>query len=214
MSGGGETERRGARFSVPRRTSVRRLPAEAGSSTLKRAPRPLPDARGSVPGRRPAPNRARKQAALGVTLIEMTIVVGLIALIAGIAFPAFTSGIDTLRINQAASGVVSFFNEALNRAERREQAVAITVIQAENTLVMQSVEPGFERKYELPQGISIVKVLPEADTADDGARQFLLYPGGAVPRAGIEIANSRHALRVVRLDPITGVPQVERAEEQ
>jgi type II secretory pathway pseudopilin PulG len=191
MSGGGWAERRGARFSVLRRTSVRRPPAEAVGSTLKRAPR-----------------------VSGVTLIEMTIVVGLIALIAGITFPAFTSGIDTLRLNQSANGVVSFFNEALNRAERREQAVAITVIQAQNTLVMQSVEPGFEKKLELPQGVSIVKVLPEAEPAEDGTRQFLLYPGGAVPRVGIEIANSRHALRVVRVDPITGVPQVERAEEK
>jgi type II secretory pathway pseudopilin PulG len=144
----------------------------------------------------------------------MMIVVGLIALISGITYPAFTSGIDTLRLNQAASGVAGFFNEALNRAERRGQAVAITIIQAQNTLVMQSAEPGFERKYELPRGVSIVKILPESAIADDGTRQFLLYPGGAVPQAGIEIANSRHALRVVRVDAITGVPVVERAEEK
>jgi len=157
--------------------------------------------------------RERTSSVSGVTLIEMMVVVGLIALIAGITFPAFTSGIDTLRLNQAASGVVSFFNDGLNRAERRGQAVAITVIQAQNTLVMQSAEPGFEKKYELPRGITIVKILPETIT-DDGTRQFLLYPGGAVPQAGIEIANSRHALRMVRVDPITGVPQVERAEEK
>jgi len=164
---------------------------------------------GSQPARRmpSCPTQA------GVTLIEMMIVVGLIALIAGITFPSFSSGIDTLRLNQAASGVVSFFNEALNRAERRGQGVAITVFQARNTLVMQSAEPGFEKKYELPQGVSIVKVLPELET-EDGTRQFLLYPGGAVPRAGIEIANSRNARRMVRVDPITGVPQVERVEDK
>ena len=150
----------------------------------------------------------------GVTLIEMMIVVALIALISGITYPAFTSGIDTLRLNQAAAGVVSFFNDGLNRAERRGQAVAITVIQAQNLLVMQSVEPGFEKKYELPQGVTIVRILPDLGMDDDGTRQFLLYPGGAVPQAGIEIANSRHALRMVRVDPITGVPVVERPEER
>jgi len=159
--------------------------------------------------------RERTSSAAGVTLIEMMIVVGLIALISGITYPAFTSGIDTLRLNQAANGVVSFFNEGLNRAERRGQAVAITVIQAQNMLVMQSVEPGFEKKYELPRGVTIVKILPDLGIADDdGTRQFLLYPGGAVPQAGIEIANSRHALRMVRVDPITGVPVVERAEDR
>jgi type II secretory pathway pseudopilin PulG len=149
-----------------------------------------------------------------VTLIEMMIVVGLIALIAGVTFPAFSAGIDTLRLNQAANGVVSFFNDALNRAERRGQAVAITVIKAQNTLVMRSAEPGFEKKYELPQGVSIVEVLPETEMGEDGTRQFLLYPGGAVPRVGIEIANQRNVRRTVRVDPITGVPQVERAEDK
>jgi len=178
---------RGARFSVPRRTSVRRLPAQAGNSTLKRASRS------------------------GVTLIEMMIVVALIALIAGISFPAFSSGIDTLRLNQAAGGVVNFFNDALNRAERRGQVVEVSVSQAQNMLVMHSGEPGFERKYELPQGVSILRILPEAEMDADGLRHFLLFPGGGVPQAGIEIANQRNLRRIVRVDPITGVPQIERA---
>jgi prepilin-type N-terminal cleavage/methylation domain-containing protein len=158
--------------------------------------------------------RLKRAPPAGVTLIEMMIVVGLIALIAGITFPAFSSGIDTLRLNQAAGGVVNFFNEALNRAERREQAVEITVIPAQKTLVMHSAEPGFEKKYELPQGISIVKVLPEMEAGEDGPRQFLLFPGGAVPRVGIELANARNAHRIVRVDPITGVPQVEQVQSK
>ena len=46
----------------------------------------------------------------GVTLIEMMIVVALIALIAAVTFPAVSAGVDTLRLNQAAGGLVSFFN--------------------------------------------------------------------------------------------------------
>jgi hypothetical protein len=144
----------------------------------------------------------------------MTIVVGLIALIAGITFPAFSAGVDTLRLGQAANGLVSFFNDALNRAERREQVVEISVSQARNTLVMHSSEAGFEKKYELPDGVSIMKVLPDADPGESGTRQFLLLPGGAVPRVGIEIANQRNARRIVRVDPITGVPQIERVENR
>jgi prepilin-type N-terminal cleavage/methylation domain-containing protein len=148
----------------------------------------------------------------GVTLIEMMIVVALISLLAGIAYPSFSSGVDTLRLNQAASGVASFFNEALNRAERREQAVEIAVVKSENALVMRASEPGFEKRYELPQGVSIAKILPEIEGADEISRQFLLYPGGAVPRVGIELANRRNARRIVRVDPITGVPEIERPE--
>jgi prepilin-type N-terminal cleavage/methylation domain-containing protein len=146
----------------------------------------------------------------GVTLIEMMIVVALIGLIVGITFPAVSAGIDTLRMNEASSGIVSFFNDALNRADRGEQVVEITISKAQNMLQMRSGE-GAARKLELPQGISIAKILPELQDGDASApRQFVLYPGGAVPRAGIEIVNQRRARRIVRVDPITGVPQIEQ----
>jgi prepilin-type N-terminal cleavage/methylation domain-containing protein len=156
-------------------------------------------------------NPARHSTA-GVTLIEMLIVVTLIGLLAGITFPSVSSGLDTLRLNQATNQIVSFFNEALNRAERREQVVEITVLQAQNALLMHSAESGFERRLDLPRGISIVRVLPEREQAEGEPRQFVLFPGGVVPRAGIEIVNSRKTRRIVRVDPITGVPQIERIE--
>ena len=39
----------------------------------------------------------------GVTLIEMTVVVLLISLVVGIAFPALTSGIDSLRLSMGSA---------------------------------------------------------------------------------------------------------------
>jgi prepilin-type N-terminal cleavage/methylation domain-containing protein len=156
-------------------------------------------------------NRARHRT-VGVTLIEMLIVVTLIGLLAGITFPSVSSGLDTMRLNQATNQIVGFFNEALNRAERREQVVEITVLQAQNALLMHSTEPGFERRLDLPQGVSIVRVLPEQEQAEGEPRQFVLFPDGAVPRVGIQIVNSRKAHRIVRVDPITGVPQIERLE--
>ena len=80
----------------------------------------------------------------GVTLIEMVVVVGIISLIVGIAFPAVTSGIDSLRLNAATNSVVSFVNSGLNRAERRQQVVEITISKSENALSMRSTEPGSE----------------------------------------------------------------------
>ena len=46
----------------------------------------------------------------GVTLIELLVVVALISLMAGISFPAITSGIDSLRLNAATNSIVNFFN--------------------------------------------------------------------------------------------------------
>lgn len=148
----------------------------------------------------------------GVTLIELMVVTGIIALIIGIAFPSITSGIDSLRLNGAANGIVNFFNSGLSRAERRQQVVAITILKTRNSLEMHSSEAGFARTLELPDGVTIAAVLPrisEVEEVDDSPRTFMLYPGGAVPGFGIELINRRNVHRLVRVDPITGVPRVE-----
>jgi prepilin-type N-terminal cleavage/methylation domain-containing protein len=146
----------------------------------------------------------------GVTLIEMLIVVALIGLLAGITFPSVSAGIDTMRLNSATGSVSGFFNDALNRADRRRQVVELTISKPERTLWLRSSEPGFERRVTLPDGVSIRSILPEPPQEEQGPRRFLLYPGGAVPRIGVEIANARNVRRIVRLDPITGVPRIER----
>lgn len=148
----------------------------------------------------------------GMTLIEMVVVVGIISLIVGVSLPAVTSGIDSLRLNAATTSVVSFVNSGLNRAERRQQVVEITISKNENALSMRSTEPGFFRKLELPDGVTITHVLPESLENPDEPRIFMLYPGGAPPRFGVQLMNRRNVERIVRVDPITGVPRVEQPQ--
>jgi prepilin-type N-terminal cleavage/methylation domain-containing protein len=149
----------------------------------------------------------------GITLVELLVVVAIISLMVGISFPAITSGIDSLRLNAATNGVVSFFNTALNRAERRQQVVAITISKTENEISMRSTEPGFARKLDIPQGVTITRIFPELPDNPDAPRMFLLYPGGTVPRFGVQLMNRRNVERIVRVDPITGVPRVEQVEQ-
>jgi prepilin-type N-terminal cleavage/methylation domain-containing protein len=145
----------------------------------------------------------------GVTLIELLVVVALISLMVGISYPAITSGIDSLRLNGATNGLVSFINAGLSRAERRQVVVEITISKSENSLEMRSSEPGFYRKLQLPEGISITQILPALPEDPGVQRNFLLYPGGTVPPIGVQLINRRNVERIVRVDPITGVPRVE-----
>jgi hypothetical protein len=108
--------------------------------------------------------------------------------------------------------VVSFLNTGLSRAERRQQVVEITISMAENTLSMRSTDAGFTRHLEMPAGVSITHVLPELPQNPGAPRSFLLYPGGTVPRFGVVLINRRNVEKIVRVDPMTGVPQVERVE--
>jgi prepilin-type N-terminal cleavage/methylation domain-containing protein len=150
----------------------------------------------------------------GVTLMEMLIVVALIGLLVGIVFPPVSAGLETLRLTSAADSVSSFLNRALSRAERRQEVVEITIDSQDNVLVARSTDPGFERRLEMPQGVRIMSVLPPPVDDAGEPRRFLLYPGGTVPRIGVELANPKGARRVVRIDPITGAPEVERAAAQ
>ena len=149
----------------------------------------------------------------GVTLIELMVVVALISLMVGISFPAITSGIDSLRLNAATNGIVSFLNSGVDRAERRQQLVEITVSKPDNALEMRSTEAEFYRKLSMPDGVTITHVLPELVDNPDAPRTFDLYPGGTVPGFGIEVINRKNVERIVRVDPITGVPRVERPEQ-
>jgi type II secretory pathway pseudopilin PulG len=156
--------------------------------------------------------RPARKAEAGITLVELVVVVALIALIVGISFPAMSSGVDSLRLNAATNSIVSFFNTGLSRAERRQQVVEITISKPENTLSMRSTDPSFTRRLEMPAGVSITHVLPELPQNPDAPRSFFLYPGGTVPRFGVALMNRRNVEKIVQVDPMTGVPQVERVE--
>ncbi|MDX2153393.1 MAG: prepilin-type N-terminal cleavage/methylation domain-containing protein [Bryobacteraceae bacterium] len=153
---------------------------------------------------RPRPREA------GITLLEMLVVVTLIGLLAGISYPSVAAGLETLRLTQACDTVASLLNGALNRAERRQEAVEIEIARAARTVTLRGALPGFTRSFTLPDGVSIDRVLPAQSEPDEDTRRFLVYPNGTTPRIAIELSNARGSKRRVRLDPITGVPQVER----
>jgi prepilin-type N-terminal cleavage/methylation domain-containing protein len=154
---------------------------------------------------RPVPDTRR-----GVTLVEMLVVCSIIGLIVAVSFPSFSAGLDSVRMSSATGMVSSFLNSAVNRAERRQQAVEIIVSPKDNLLTMYTNEPGFERKLQMPGGISIQAVLPPiGDEPPDSPRQLMLMPGATAPGIGILLANQHGSRRIVRLDPMTGFPHVE-----
>jgi prepilin-type N-terminal cleavage/methylation domain-containing protein len=156
-----------------------------------------------------------RRAEAGLTLMEMLVVIAIASLMVGISFPAITSGIDSLRINTACDSVVSFLNSGLTRAERRQLVVEISILRPERMIQMRSADASFVKELTLPEGVTFERILPETMGVDDNApRRFLIYPGGVMPRFGVELVNRRGVHRIVRVDPISGVPLIERPEVQ
>jgi len=143
----------------------------------------------------------------GITLIEMMIVVTIIALIAGVSYPSITSGLDSLRLRSASNEILSLLNTALDRADRRQQAVEILISPKQDAILARSVDAGFSRRVDFEDSIHITSILPAAEVDPAEPRRFMLYPGGAVPRIAIEISSGNGHKRLVSIDPVTGVPQ-------
>ena len=142
----------------------------------------------------------------------MIVVVTIIGLMAGIAFPAVSSGLDSVRLRSATDSIAAFLNAAVVRSERRQEAIELTISPKDGTLVLFANEPGYTRELKMPDGVEIEGVLPKQET--DGPRRIILLPGAAVPGIGIQVANRHGSRRVVRLDPMTGFPRVDAIESK
>ncbi|MGD0498263.1 MAG: prepilin-type N-terminal cleavage/methylation domain-containing protein [Bryobacteraceae bacterium] len=145
----------------------------------------------------------------GITLIELVVVLTIIGITAAISFPAFSAGLDSVRLASATQSVASFLNGAVSHVERRQQPVEVAISLRDNSLTLYSNEPGFPRELKMPDGVSIEAVLPPLADETETVRRIVFLPGGAIPGIGIQIANQRGGRRIVRLDPMTGFPRVE-----
>jgi type II secretory pathway pseudopilin PulG len=139
----------------------------------------------------------------------MLVVVAIIGVIAAVTAPSVASGLDAVRMASATRSVAAFVNAAVNRADRRQQPIELTISARENKLSVYSNEPGYERELQLPDGISIDAVLPRGQDAGDGVTRLVLMPGASVPGVGIQLVDRRGARRLIKLDPMTGFPRTE-----
>jgi prepilin-type N-terminal cleavage/methylation domain-containing protein len=146
----------------------------------------------------------------GVTLLEMLVVVSIVSLMAGLSLPSVFAGLDTLRLNEASDSVAALLNVAVHRAERRQNPVQLMVEPANNRMWVRALPEGRERRLEMPAGVRILGVTPRLPDDQGQPRYFLVLPGATPPRIAIDLINERGGRRTVRLDPITGVPVVER----
>ena len=88
----------------------------------------------------------------------------------------------------------------------------VTVSPRENLILLRSADGAFTRKLELPDGITIAGTLPKPMGNSGEPRGFLLLPGGTPPRIGVQLVNRRGRQSIVSVDPITGVPRIERPD--
>jgi type II secretory pathway pseudopilin PulG len=143
----------------------------------------------------------------------MLVLMCIVGLIIGVTTPSISAGLDSVRLATATSSVAGFLNAAVTRVERRQQPIEVVILPQENRIVIYSNEPGFTRDLKMPDGVTIESVLPaEMSGEAGGERRILLLPGATAPAMGVQLANRHGTRRIVRLDPMTGFPHVDKVE--
>jgi prepilin-type N-terminal cleavage/methylation domain-containing protein len=143
----------------------------------------------------------------GVTLIEMLVVVAVIGILVSVSVPSVSAGLDSVRLASTGDAIASFLNAAVTHAERSEHPVVVAISLKDGTISADGAD-GYARRFQMPQGITMDKVLPEGGSEGDDY-QMLIVPGGTAPAIGIEYSNRHGGRRRVQLDPMTGFPRVE-----
>lgn len=152
--------------------------------------------------------RARRQS--GVTMIEMLIVVVIVGLLAAVTYPSIASGLDAIRLRTASDTTATFLTQAMTRVERSQQPVEMLFQRGSRRLLMASVVmPHKPTEMLLPEGVTVTHIYPEPPGEPPELVSVVLMPGATFPALRVELVNPRGQRRLVRIDPLAGVPVVE-----
>jgi type II secretory pathway pseudopilin PulG len=141
-------------------------------------------------------------------MIEMLVVVAVIGIVVGVSIPSISAGLDSIRLASSGDAIASFLNAAVTHAERSEQPVVVAISIKEGTILADGGD-GYMRRFEMPQGITMDRVILGAEGGDGSVEEIVLLPGGATPALGVEYSNRHGGRRRVQLDPMTGFPRIE-----
>jgi len=114
-----------------------------------------------------------------------------------------------MRLRSTTDQIANFLSAAIDHAQRRQQVIEVWISPRDNALTARSPDLGFARRLDIPAPFRITAVLPAAQVNPDEPRHFLMYPGGTVPRIGVEISNTNGRKRIVSVDPLSGMPRAE-----
>lgn len=135
----------------------------------------------------------------GITLMEMLMVMTIIGLLASVATPAVTAGMETVKLRNSAERLASTLRMARERSVRTRHYFQVTLDPQTRRVELRDLEGDFVREWEMPETISMNV---------DRPLLFQFAPDGSVPSFHVELENSRKRTANVDLDSFTALPTV------
>ena len=141
-------------------------------------------------------------------MIELLVVLAIISLIIGVAYPSVSRGLESVRLRMAGDDVASFLSLAMNRVERVETPVEVRFLKSQRKIEMSGPNTPL-KTLQLPDGISIGEIYPVELGEMVADRSALLMPGAPFPNLTIELTSQGGGKRAVRIDPATSTPVID-----
>jgi general secretion pathway protein H len=154
----------------------------------------------------------------GFTLIELTIVVFIIAIVAGIAIPRLrdVTGVELTSTTRRLSNTVRYlYEEAALRGlpyalvfDLDSQTYWVSKLDSETGEYVED-DSLLSRKVTLPDGVRVVDViLPVAGKVAAGIAPTHFYPEGFADESVVHLADERDHAYTLRIDPVRGRGEV------
>ena len=161
-----------------------------------------------------------KRACLGFTLLELTLVMFFMALIAGLATPFVMSTLDRMKLQTSARQITSALRYARSKAITIKQPVVFNGDLTHNQFwVIPAHENATPRIVSLNDPVRLDHFLDEdeKETFRDGEFTITFFPqgnsSGGLIGMGIEKSGESESHYVIDIDPITGKTKLEKENE-
>jgi Tfp pilus assembly protein FimT len=139
----------------------------------------------------------RPRGSPGVTLIELTVVLGVLALATALVLPAVGRGTEVVRLRAEAGRVARLLREARLQAVTRHRPVRVTLDRARNAVTLLAADPtGSDRELAMPAGLRL--------SVASGAESLTFSPRGLTRPTRWLLEGSERRRLVIAVDGVSG----------
>jgi general secretion pathway protein H len=146
----------------------------------------------------------------GFTLLEVLIVLAVMGAVAGLVLPFAGGGLDSMRVAAGARGVVSFLNEARNRAIAEAAPLEVSFDAEEGLLVRRraGVEGAeAEARYRLPGSLTVSR-MGKANGNEGVYDSIIFYPLGDSTGGTVELKDAADRRWTVTVGVLFAAPKL------
>lgn len=148
----------------------------------------------------------------GFTLLELMVVVLVISLAMGLAYPALSRSTSAIHLRATARDILNTFRYAREKAVTEQTGMRVAVYRDMQELVLTDDFGAGNRRYVLPRDVRIERIRLSGAEVTEGPLLVRFIPNGSSDDAEVLLKSRTGSYLRVLTDPITGGARVESGQ--